>query len=95
MDTIAEGLRSPITGNLNLALAQKYVDEVALVSDDEMIEAIYLLLEWCKILTEPSGAASFAALLFKKTDVPAGSTTVCLLSGGNIDRNRLGQFLKK
>jgi len=95
MDTIAEGLRSPITGNLNLALAQKYVDEVVLVSDDEMIEAMYLLLEWCKILAEPSGAASFAALLFKKAVVPAGATTVCLLSGGNIDRNRLVEFLKK
>jgi len=95
LDTIAEGLRSPITGELNLALAQKYVDEVVLVSDNEMIEAMCLLLEWGKILTEPSGAASFAALLFHKTSLPAGSTTVCLLSGGNIDRSRLGQFLIK
>ena len=93
MDTIAEGLRSPFTGELNLALAQKYVDEIVLVSDDEMIEAMCLLLEWCKILTEPSGAAAFAALFFKKTSIPSGSETVCLLSGGNIDRSRLGQFL--
>jgi len=93
MDTIAEGLRSPLTGELNLALAQKYVDEVVLVSDEEMIEAMYLLLEWCKLLTEPSGAASFAALFFKKANIPSGSETVCLLSGGNIDRSRLGQFL--
>lgn len=95
LDTIAEGLRSPITGDLNLALAQKYVDEVVLVSDDEMIEAMYLLLERCKILAEPSGAASLAALLYKKTSIPASSNTVCLLSGGNIDRWRLGQFLSK
>ena len=93
MDTIAEGLRAPFTGELNLALAQKYVDEVVLVSDDEMIEAMCLLLEWCKILTEPSGAAAFAALFFKKTSLPGGSETVCLLSGGNIDRSRLGQLL--
>jgi threonine dehydratase len=93
MDTIAEGLRSPLTGELNLALAQKYVDEIVLVSDDEMIEAMCLLLEWCKILTEPSGAASFAALFFKKASLPRSSETVCLLSGGNIDRSRLGQFL--
>ena len=95
LDTIAEGLRSPLTGELNYALAQKYVDEVVLVSDNEMIEAMCLILEWCNILTEPSGAASFAALFFKKASIPHNSETVCVLSGGNVDRNRLGQFLLK
>jgi len=93
MDTIAEALAAPFVGELNLALVQKYVDEVVLVSDDEMIEALCLLLEWCKILTEPGGAAGFAALLFNKASIPSGSEVVCLLSGGNIDRNRLVQFL--
>ena len=95
LDTIAEGLRSPFTGELNLALAQKYVDEVVLVSDDEMIEALCLILERCKLLTEVSGAAGFAALLFQKANIPRGAETVCLLSGGNIDRSRLGHFLLK
>jgi threonine dehydratase len=95
LDTIAEGLRAPFIGELNLALAQKYVDEVVLVSDTELIEAMFLLLEWCKILAEPSGAAGFAALFFQKISVPAGANTVCLLSGGNIERNRLGEFLLK
>lgn len=93
IDTIADGLAAPFVGELNLALVQKYVDELVLVSDDEMIEALCLILEWCKLLTEPAGAAGFAALLFKKANIPSGSEAVCLLSGGNIDRSRLGTFL--
>ena len=95
IDTIAEGLATPFVGELNLALVQKYVDELVLVSDDEMIEALGLILEWCKILTEPAGAAGFAALLFKKANIPSGSEVVCLLSGGNIDSSRLGHLLFK
>ena len=93
IDTIAEGLAAPFVGELNLALVQKYVDEVILVSDDDMIEALCLLLERCKILTEPAGAAAFAALLFGSADIPTGSEVVCILSGGNIDRSRLGHLL--
>ena len=95
MDTIAEGLAAPFVGESSLASVQKYVDELVLVSDDEMIEALCLILERSNILTEPSGAAGFAALLFGKASIPSGSETVCLLSGGNIDRSRLGQFLLK
>jgi threonine dehydratase len=95
IDTIADGLAPPFVGELNLALVQKYVDELVLVSDDEIIEAVCLILERCKILTEPSGAAAFAALLFGKANIPTGSEVVCILSGGNIDRSRLGGFLYK
>jgi threonine dehydratase len=95
MDTVAEALAAPFVGELNLALVQKYVDELVLVSDDEIIEALCLILEWCKILTEPAGAAGFAALLFKKANIPSGSEIVCLLSGGNITRSRLGHCLTR
>jgi len=94
MDTIAEGLAAPFVGELNLALVQRYVDELVLVSDDEMLEALFLILESCKILTEPAGAAGFAALLFNKAKIPMGSEVVCILSGGNIDRMRLRDFLQ-
>jgi len=94
VDTVAEGLAAPFVGELNLALVQKYVDELVLVSDDEMLEALFLILESCKILTEPAGAAGFAALLFNKAKIPVGSEVVCILSGGNIDRMRLQAFLQ-
>jgi threonine dehydratase len=93
IDTVADGLAAPFVGELNLASVQEYVDELVLVSDDEMIEALCLILERCKLLTEPAGAAGFAALLFNKAKIPSGSKTVCVLSGGNIDLSRLGTFL--
>jgi threonine dehydratase len=92
MDTIAEGLAAPFVGGLNLALVKKYVDELVLVSDEEIVEALWMILESCKILTEPAGAAGFAALLFNKVKIPMGSEVVCILSGGNIDRLRLRSF---
>lgn len=92
MDTIAEGLAAPFVGELNLALVKKYVDELVLVSDEEIVEALWMILESCKILTEPAGAAGFAALLFNKVKIPMGSEVVCILSGGNIDRVRLRSF---
>jgi len=91
-DTIAEGLAAPFVGKLNLALVKKYVDELVLVSDEEIVEALWMILESCKILTEPAGAAGFAALLFNKVKIPMGSEVVCILSGGNIDRVRLRSF---
>jgi len=94
-ETIADGLIPGFTGELNLALAQRYVDEIVLVSDEEIMEAMCLILEQCKILSEPSAAASFAALLYEKTSMPGDSEVVCVLSGANIDRNRLCQLLDR
>ncbi|MFW6102655.1 MAG: threonine/serine dehydratase, partial [Chloroflexota bacterium] len=56
-DTVADGLAAPFVGELNLASVQKYVDELVLVSDDEIIKGLCLILERCKLLTEPAGAA--------------------------------------
>jgi threonine dehydratase len=64
---------------------------VVLVTDDEIIDSLRLILEGCKILTEPSGAASFAVLLAGK--VQARGTVVCVLSGGNVDRSLLKTIL--
>lgn len=92
-DTIADGLAAPFAGEYTLAHVKHYVDEVVLVSDEEIIEALQLILERCKLLPEPSGAAGFAALLYKKIAIPQGAQVVCVLSGGNIDRSRLKAIL--
>ena len=89
VDTITEGLAAPFAGEYTLAHVKRYVDDLVLVSDQEIIEALRLILERCKILTEPAGAAGFAGLLFKKVNVPSGARVVCLLSGGNIDLKHL------
>jgi len=95
VDTIADGLAAPFAGEINFALVKKYVDELVLLSDDEFIEPICLILERTKLLTEPAGAASFAALFHNKLRIPQGSKVVCVLSGGNLDRERLAQFLSR
>ncbi|NIR86578.1 pyridoxal-phosphate dependent enzyme [Candidatus Bathyarchaeota archaeon] len=93
VDIIAEGLGAPFVGEYTLAHVKRYVDDLVLVSDREIIRALRLILERGKILTEPAGAARFAALLFKKVDVPSGAQVVCVLSGGNIDLKRLKDLL--
>lgn len=92
-DTIADGLAAPFVGKLNLLHVQHYVDGIVLVSDEEIIAAMRLILERCKLLAEPAAAAGFAALLHHKITIPNGATVVCVLSGGNIDRSRLKEIL--
>ena len=66
---------------------------MVLVSDQELVEALRMILERCKVLTEPAGAAGFAALLFRKVSVPRGARVVCVLGGGNADARRLKELL--
>ncbi|MGC4192651.1 MAG: threonine/serine dehydratase [Thermomicrobiales bacterium] len=91
--SIADGLCAPFTAPLTQSIIGHYVDDMILVSDDEIAEALGLILERCKILVEPSGAAAVAALLHGRTDIAPGTKTVAILSGGNIDRNRLKSLL--
>jgi threonine dehydratase len=93
IDTIAEGLAVPYVGEINLEHARKYVDDIVLVSDEEIVEALRMILERCKLLTEPAGAAPFAALLAGKVRVPRGAQVVCVLGGGNVDAQRLKELL--
>jgi threonine dehydratase len=90
-DTIADGLRVPQLGELTFSIIQKNVDQIALVSDDEIRDAVKWLLLRMKILVEPSGAATAAAALSGK--LPAGLGRVgIVLSGGNVDFEVLAGF---
>ena len=83
-DTIADGLRSTKPGAITFPIIQKHVEDVALVSDTEIREAMRFLLTRMKILVEPSGAASVAAIMQRK--LPAGFKRIgAFLSGGNVD----------
>jgi threonine dehydratase len=93
METIADGLAAPFTGALNLAAIQRYVDEVVLVTDDDLRQAMRALLERAKLLAEPAGAAGLAALLAGKVAGTAGRRVVVVVSGGNVDVARLGALL--
>jgi len=90
-DTIADGLRSPSPGELTFPIIQRHVEEILLVSEEEIRATITFLLTRMKILVEPSGAVSAAAALFGK--LPAGLGRVgIVLSGGNVDLDQLAGF---
>ncbi len=93
VQTLADGLAAPFAGEHTLRHVQAFVDEIVLVSDEEIAAALRLILERCKLLAEPAAAASFAALLHGKLRVTPGSQVVCVLSGGNIDRSLLKTLL--
>jgi threonine dehydratase len=81
-DTIADGLKPVRSGDLTFAAVRSYVDDVVLVPDSAIVEAVAQLVKQEKLVVEPSGAASFAAVRSGKAAV--SGPTVCVLSGGNI-----------
>lgn len=91
--TIADGLDSPFAGKHTLAHIQARVDEMVLVPDTAIVEAMRLILERVKLLAEPAGATSLAGLLDGRLDPAPDARVVCILSGGNVDLERLKEFL--
>jgi len=87
-DTIADGLRSPMPGELTFAIIRALAEDILLVSEDEIRAALKFLLARMKILVEPSGAASAAAVLFRKLPPDVARVGV-VLSGGNVDFDQL------
>ena len=91
--TIADGLAASAPGELTFELAQRYVDEVVLVEESEMLRAIRLLFEWEHLLAEPAGAAALAALLYHHRPAP-NERVVVILSGGNVTDEVMLRALK-
>jgi threonine dehydratase len=90
-DTIADGLRSPAPGDLTFPIIQKHVEQILLVTEEEIRTTVKFLLMRMKVLAEPSGAVGAAAVLAKK--LPPGIRRVgIMISGGNIDFEQLATF---
>ncbi|HPM51699.1 MAG TPA: threonine ammonia-lyase, partial [Rhodoglobus sp.] len=83
LPTIADGIAVSKPGELNFEIVRRVVDEVVTVSEDDMAQALLVLLERAKLVVEPAGAVGVAAILAGQ--VSASGTTVVILSGGNID----------
>jgi threonine dehydratase len=82
--TIAEGIAVRRAGELTLPLVARYVDEIVTVDEEEIANAILLLLEREKTVAEGAGAAPLAALVQRKLSL-AGKKTALVIAGGNID----------
>ncbi|HWF79040.1 MAG TPA: threonine/serine dehydratase [Streptosporangiaceae bacterium] len=93
VDTIADGLAPPFAGEHTFRHVQSYVDEMVRVADSEIIAAVRVLIQRCKLPAEPAGAAGLAALLAGKISPPAGCAVVCVISGGNAGLDVLKQLL--
>jgi threonine dehydratase len=91
--TIADGLQVTAPGKLTFPIVRELVEDILLVSDQELISTLRFILERMKVLVEPSGAAGAAAVFHHKFDF-AGKRVGVLLSGGNVDLARLGEYLK-
>jgi threonine dehydratase len=92
VDTVADGIATGGVSDLTFDLIERHVDEVVVVSDQEIATAILLLLQRTKQLVEGAGAASVAAMLSEDLDV-SGETVVPILSGGNLDMTTLQRLL--
>jgi threonine dehydratase len=86
--TLADGLTPPFVGAIPLAVAQEALDEVVLVTEGEIEEAMRALLVRAKLFVEGSGAVATAALLAGKVRCAPGTRVVSIVSGGNVDPER-------
>ncbi|HYS17713.1 MAG TPA: threonine ammonia-lyase [Candidatus Binatia bacterium] len=92
--TIADGIAVRQVGELTLALARRYLDDVVTVTEEELANAILLLLEIEKTVVEGAGAAPLAALLNRKLGL-GGRNVVLVLSGGNIDVTMISRIIDR
>ena len=94
VSTIADGIAVKRPGENTFALVKEYVDEIALVSDDEVASSILALIEKQKMIAEGAGAVAVAAVMAGKFDLK-GKRVVAVVSGGNIDVTSLSRVIDR
>ena len=93
--TLADGIRVRRVGELAFPVLRDLVDQVVLVDEDAIADAMVLLLERKKVLAEGAGAAPLAALLSGSARVTPGSRVVLVVSGGNLDMPLLERVIRR
>ena len=94
-DTLADGIAVKQIGDLTFPHLQALADDVVTVSEEEIIRAIFFLLEREKLVVEGAGAVGVAAILEGKVRLGPADTAVCILSGGNIDMNMVSRIIDR
>jgi threonine dehydratase len=92
-DTIADGIRTTCLGVITFEIMRRLVDDIALVADSDVIEAMRFLLIRMKLLAEPTGAVPVAALMTRKVKGIENRRVGVVVSGGNADPALLKQIL--
>jgi threonine dehydratase len=93
--TIADGIAVKRPGDYTFEMIRRYVDDIVTVDEEEISNAILLLLEREKTVSEGAGAVGLAALLNGKIPSARGRKVVVLLSGGNIDVNLVSRIIER
>lgn len=94
VSTIADGIAVKQPGDLTYEMVNQYVDDIALVTEDEIASAILALIEKQKMIAEGAGAVSVAAAMYNKFPL-AGKKVVSIVSGGNIDVTSLSRVIER
>ena len=94
VSTIADGIAVKNPGELTFEMVKQYVDDIALVTEDEIAAAILALIEKQKMIAEGAGAVSVAAAMFHKFPLE-GKKVVSIISGGNIDVTSLSRVIDR
>jgi threonine dehydratase len=92
--SLCDALESPSVGDITFPIMQRTVADVAVVTDTEVTEAMRYAFSTLKLVVEPGGAVSLAALLTGKLKAFGGSTVALVLSGGNVDPELYAQVLR-
>lgn len=87
--TIIDGLRVRRVGEINFSVVQRFVDDIVVLPDREIFEAMLWVMERCKLVLEGAAAAPVAALMHGLVNLPPGSRVAVVLSGGNVNLDQL------
>ena len=91
--TVADGLTAPFAGERTLEIVRRLVADVVVIPDEAILEGLRTLIARAHVVPEPAGAAAVGALLSGAVRVRPGERIVAIVSGGNVDLDRLAGFL--
>jgi len=92
-DSVADGLGAPFAGTWTLAMCRRYLDGIVLLDDPTILAGMRFAIERMKQVLEPAGAAALAAVLAGRVPIHDGERVAVVLSGGNVEMGRVGEFL--
>jgi threonine dehydratase len=92
-ESVADGLGAPFAGLWTLAMAKRYLDDVILIEDPTILAGMRFAVERLKQVLEPAGSAALGAVLAGRVPIRDGERVAVVLSGGNVEVDRIGEFL--
>jgi threonine dehydratase len=91
--TVADGLRTQRLGEITFSHIRRFVDDIVMVGEEEILAAMRRLAYEARLVAEPSGAVAFAGYLFRRDELPRTRLNVAVISGGNVEPRVLARIL--